>query len=73
MRWRFFFWEALASIRSNAATTVAATVTVLIVTFLLGIFVTTSGFTAEAIRLAGQHNIQLIDGQELARLVAKLG
>ena len=42
MRWRFFFWEALASIRSNAATTVAATVTVLIVTFLLGIFVTTA-------------------------------
>ncbi len=42
MRWRFFFWEALASIRSNAATTLAATVTVLIVTFLLGIFVTTA-------------------------------
>ncbi len=42
MRWRFFFWEALASIRSNAATTMAATVTVLIVTFLLGIFVTTA-------------------------------
>jgi cell division transport system permease protein len=41
VRWRFFFWEALASIRSNAATTLAATVTVLIVTFLLGIFVTT--------------------------------
>jgi cell division transport system permease protein len=42
VRWRFFFWEALASIRSNAATTLAATVTVLIVTFLLGIFVTTA-------------------------------
>ena len=42
LRWRFFFWEALASIRSNAATTIAATVTVLIVTFLLGIFVTTA-------------------------------
>ncbi|HEY3766438.1 MAG TPA: permease-like cell division protein FtsX [Gaiellales bacterium] len=42
MRWRFFFWEALASIRSNAATTMAATVTVLIVTFLLGIFVSTA-------------------------------
>jgi cell division transport system permease protein len=41
VRWRFFFWEALASIRSNAATTLAATVTVLIVTFLLGLFVTT--------------------------------
>jgi cell division transport system permease protein len=42
LRWRFFFWEALASIRSNAATTMAATVTVLIVTFLLGIFVSTA-------------------------------
>ena len=42
VRWRFFLWEALASIRSNAATTLAATVTVLIVTFLLGIFVTTA-------------------------------
>ena len=42
MKWRFFFWEALASIRSNAATTMAATVTVLIVTFLLGIFVSTA-------------------------------
>ena len=42
MRWRFFFWEALASIRANAATTMAATVTVLIVTFLLGVFVTTA-------------------------------
>jgi cell division transport system permease protein len=42
MRWRFFIWEALASIRANAATTLAATVTVVIVTFLLGIFVSTS-------------------------------
>src|SRR5437868_6751479 len=39
MRVGFFVSEALASIRSNAATTLAATVTVLIVTFLLGIFV----------------------------------
>jgi cell division transport system permease protein len=42
LRWQFFFWEALASIRANAATTMAATVTVLIVTFLLGIFVSTA-------------------------------
>jgi cell division transport system permease protein len=42
LKWRFFFWEALASIRANAATTMAATVTVLIVTFLLGIFVSTA-------------------------------
>jgi cell division transport system permease protein len=41
MRWRFFVSEALNSIRGNAATTLAATVTVLIVTFLMGIFVTT--------------------------------
>ena len=38
MRWRFFLSEALRSIRGNAATTIAATVTVLIVTFLMGIF-----------------------------------
>ena len=36
MRWRFFLAEAMTSIRSNAATTLAAVVTVLIVTFLLG-------------------------------------
>lgn len=36
MRWRFFVAEAMTSIRSNAATTLAAVVTVLIVTFLLG-------------------------------------
>jgi cell division transport system permease protein len=42
VRWRFFFWEALSSIRSNVATTMAATVTVLIVTFLLGIFISTA-------------------------------
>ena len=39
--WRFFVSEDLNSIRGNAATTLAATVTVLIVTFLMGIFVTT--------------------------------
>jgi cell division transport system permease protein len=39
-RFRFFVLEALRSIRSNAATTLAATVTVLIVTFLLGVSVT---------------------------------
>lgn len=37
MRWRFFMSEALTSVRSNAATTLAATLTVLIVTFLLGV------------------------------------
>ena len=40
MRMRFFLGEALTSIRSNAATTIAATVTVLIVTLLLGATVT---------------------------------
>ncbi|MGZ4431342.1 MAG: cell division protein FtsX [Gaiellales bacterium] len=41
MRWRFFVSEAMHSVRGNAATTLAATVTVLIVTFLLGIFAVT--------------------------------
>ena len=38
MRWRFFVVEALRSLRQNLATTLAACVTVLIVTFLLGVF-----------------------------------
>jgi cell division transport system permease protein len=38
VRWRFFLSEALHSIRGNVATTVAASVTVLIVTFLLAVF-----------------------------------
>src|SRR5919201_693390 len=37
---RFFLAEALRSIRGNVATTLAATVTVLIVTFLLGVTIT---------------------------------
>ena len=40
MKWRFFVAEAVNSIRGNAATTLAAVVTVLIVTFLLGVTVT---------------------------------
>jgi cell division transport system permease protein len=40
VRLRFFLAEALTSIRSNAATTVAATLTVLIVTLLLGATIT---------------------------------
>ena len=40
MKWRFFLAEAVNSIRGNAATTLAAVVTVLIVTFLLGVTVT---------------------------------
>ena len=40
MRWRFFFSEAVHSIRGNVATTIAASITVLIVTFLLGVFAT---------------------------------
>jgi cell division transport system permease protein len=38
MRWRFFVAEAFNSIRGNVATTIAASVTVLIVTFLLAVF-----------------------------------
>jgi cell division transport system permease protein len=37
VKWRFFVSEAMSSIRGNAATTLAAIVTVLIVTFLLGV------------------------------------
>lgn len=39
MRVRFFFAEALRSIRANAAVSVAATVTVLIAVFILGAFI----------------------------------
>lgn len=41
MRLRFFTAEALRSIRSNAAVSVAATVTVFIAVFILGIFIAT--------------------------------
>ncbi|MGN6380084.1 MAG: cell division protein FtsX [Gaiellales bacterium] len=37
MKWRFFVSEAVSSIRGNVATTLAAIVTVLMVTFLLGV------------------------------------
>jgi cell division transport system permease protein len=37
VKWRFFVSEAVSSIRGNVATTLAAIVTVLIVTFLLGV------------------------------------
>jgi cell division transport system permease protein len=60
LRWRFFFWEALASIRANAATTLAATVTVLIVTFLLGIFVSTSWWVYDyAVGVRNQVTVKL--------------
>ena len=38
MRWRFFLAETMHSIRGNVATTVAASVTVLMMTFLLAVF-----------------------------------
>jgi cell division transport system permease protein len=38
MRWRFFASEAMNSIKGNVATTLAASITVLIVTLLLGVF-----------------------------------
>jgi cell division transport system permease protein len=60
LRWQFFFWEALASIRANAATTLAATVTVLIVTFLLGIFVSTSWWVYDyAVGVRNQVTVKL--------------
>ena len=39
LRFRFFVGEALRSLRNNLATTLAATMTVLIVMFWLGVFV----------------------------------
>ncbi len=38
MKWRFFVSEAVQSVRGNLATTIAASITVLIVTLLLGAF-----------------------------------
>jgi len=38
MRWRFFLAETMHSIKGNVATTVAASVTVLMMTFLLAVF-----------------------------------
>jgi len=38
-RFRFYVGEAVRSLRANLATTLAATVTVLIVMFFLGVFV----------------------------------
>ena len=74
MRWRFFFWEALASIRSNAATTLAATVTVLIVTFLLGIFVSTSWWVYHyAVGVRNQVTVKLYLPKVYATDAAKRG
>ncbi len=72
VRWRFFFWEALASIRSNAATTLAATVTVLIVTFLLGIFVTTAWWVYHyAVGVRNEVTVKLYLPNEYATDAAK--
>ena len=74
MKWRFFFWEALASIRANAATTMAATVTVLIVTFLLGIFVSTAWWVYHyAVGVRNEVTVKLYLPGDLATNVAKRG
>ena len=74
MKWRFFFWEALASIRANAATTMAATVTVLIVTFLLGIFVSTAWWVYHyAVGVRNEVTVKLYLPGELATNVAQRG
>jgi cell division transport system permease protein len=74
LRWRFFFWEALASIRANAATTLAATVTVLIVTFLLGIFVSTSWWVYDyAVGVRNQVTVKLYLPKVYATDVVKRG
>ncbi len=74
MKWRFFFWEALASIRANAATTMAATVTVLIVTFLLGIFVSTAWWVYHyAVGVRNEVTVKLYLPGDLATNVAQRG
>jgi cell division transport system permease protein len=74
LKWRFFFWEALASIRANAATTMAATVTVLIVTFLLGIFVSTAWWVYHyAVGVRNEVTVKLYLPGELSTDVTKRG
>jgi cell division transport system permease protein len=74
LKWRFFFWEALASIRANAATTMAATVTVLIVTFLLGIFVSTAWWVYHyAVGVRNEVTVKLYLPGDLATNVAQRG
>jgi cell division transport system permease protein len=74
VKWRFFFWEALASIRANAATTMAATVTVLIVTFLLGIFVSTAWWVYHyAVGVRNEVTVKLYLPGDLATNVAQRG
>jgi cell division transport system permease protein len=76
VRWRFFVWEALSSIRSNAATTMAATVTVLIVTFLLGIFVSTAWWVyhyAVGVRNEVTVKMYLPEGYDTSAFAVKRG
>jgi cell division transport system permease protein len=74
MRWRFFVSEALNSIRGNAATTLAATVTVLIVTFLMGIFVTTGWWVYHyAVEKRNEVTVKLYLPPDYANSVNKRG
>jgi cell division transport system permease protein len=58
LRFRFFVGEALASLRNNLATTLAATMTVLIVMFFLGVFVALGSYTYSYIENA-RHDLNV--------------
>jgi cell division transport system permease protein len=58
LRFRFFVGEALSSLRNNIATTLAATMTVLIVMFFLGVFVALGSYTYSYIENA-RHDLNV--------------
>jgi cell division transport system permease protein len=58
LRLRFFVGEALSSLRNNIATTLAATMTVLIVMFFLGVFVALGSYTYSYIENA-RHDLNV--------------
>ncbi len=58
LRLRFFVVEALSSLRNNIATTLAATMTVLIVMFFLGVFVALGSYTYSYIENA-RHDLNV--------------
>jgi cell division transport system permease protein len=64
LRFRFFVIEALRSLRNNFATTLAATVTVLIVMFWLGVFVALGSYMynkVEQVRSDVKVDVYLVD------------
>src|SRR4051812_37346975 len=70
-RLRFFAGEAISSLRNNFATTLAATVTVLIVLFWLGVFVSLGSYMyskLEQVRSDVQVSVYLQDGVRPAQI-----